>query len=101
LTEVQVDEIRRLYVESRKPNQKPIAGRDFAKMFNVTPKQISRILKGGWGKPNLLPNHGNAKLTPEQIAAIPARLAAGLTQKDLAAELGVSHSLVNLYANQE
>jgi hypothetical protein len=63
LTEDQVDELRRLYVESRKPGETRLSGRALAKTFGVSPKQVSRILKGGWGRPNLLPHHGNKRIT--------------------------------------
>ncbi len=42
-----------------------------------------------------------AKLTSERNAAIVAELAAGKTQRQLAAELGISASMVEKVANRE
>lgn len=100
LTPMQIAEIRDAY-STAKAAGRQITGRDLAKQHGVTPQQVSRILRGeSWGLPSMIEKHGNAKLTPEQIAAIPRMLASGLNQKQVAAEFKVSHSLVNHYANK-
>jgi transcriptional regulator with XRE-family HTH domain len=96
----QVTRIRARYQEGL-DSGKRVTGKRLAADYGVTPTQISRVLRGeSWDLPNLIKKHGNAKLTKEQIASIPAKLAAGLNQKQLAEELGVSHSLINYYAKK-
>ena len=96
----QVTRIRARYQEGL-DSGKRVTGKRLAADYGVTPTQISRVLRGeSWDLPNLIKKHGNAKLTKEQIASIPAGLAAGLNQKQLAEELGVSHSLINYYVKK-
>ena len=98
LGRAQIDEIRALYQRGLDSGRQ-VTGERLAADVGITPTQISRILRGkSWSLPNLIAKHGNAKLTKAQIASIPERLAAGLNQKELAVEMGVSHSLVNHYA---
>ena len=100
LTLARVTEIRDVYSAARAAGQ-TITGRNLAKLHGVTPKQVSRLLRGeSWGLPSLIEKHGNAKLTPEQIASIPGMLASGMNQKQAAEALKVSHSLVNYYAKR-
>jgi transposase len=95
LTEQQVHELRRRYQEDK------ALGKRLAIEFSITATQVSRILRGqGWGLPNLIDGHGNAKLTQEQINSILPRLAAGATQKDLATEWGVRPTAVNYHVSR-
>jgi len=100
LSRAQVDEIRTRYQKGLK-SASQVTGKQLAVEYGVTPAQISAILRGcAWGLPSLIQRHGNAKLTTEQIASIPGLLADGKTQKNIAHELGVSHSLINYYAKK-
>jgi len=97
LSRAQVERIRARYQKGL-DSGKRVTGRRLAADYKVTPTQISRVLRGeSWDLPSLIKKHGNAKLTKVEIASIPARLAAGRNQKQVAEELGVSHSLVNYY----
>lgn len=93
LTEQQVHEIRRLYQEDK------VLGKDLAVKFDITPAQISRVLRGGWGLPNLLRRHGNAKLTPEQLDQIKARRAAGDGYTRIARDFGVTQNAIFCICN--
>lgn len=100
LGRAQIDKIRKLYQEGIESGNR-VTGKQLASDFGVTSTQISRVLRGeSWGLPNLIKKHGNAKLTAEQIESIPSLIADGKTQKAIAQEFGVSHSLINYYAKK-